>query len=108
MAEGADGAVDFAYLERFAAGDAAVIAEVFALFRQQAAEWRPRLRAGEPGWRDVAHTIKGSARGIGANGLGEAAARAEEVGPEGLPQVVAALDDVLAAIAAYEGRRARG
>ena len=105
MAQDSDSAVDFAYLEGFAAGDRQVIAEVLALFRQQALAWAGSLDASEPGWPDVVHTIKGAARGVGANALGDVCAEAEDEGPERLPAVRAAL---LAAVAAIEAYQARG
>ena len=37
------GAVDFAYLETYAAGDAALVEEVLGLFRHQAELWMPLL-----------------------------------------------------------------
>jgi len=98
------GAVDFGYLESFAAGDRQVISEVLALFRQQAEGWARSLDAADPGWRDVVHTIKGAARGVGANPLGDACAAAEAEGPAGLPAVCAALEAAVADIAAYQAR----
>ncbi len=65
------GAVDFAYLEGFAAGDSGVVEEVLALFREQAALWTPMLDSTHPGWKDAVHTVKGAARGVGAVQLGE-------------------------------------
>lgn len=97
-----DEAVDFDYLEGFAAGDMQVVTEVLALFQGQAEVWMPRLeRAEAEGWRDLAHTIKGSARGIGAVALGEAADRAEHDDPSVAPDLRAALADALAAIEGY-------
>ena len=98
------GAVDFAYLEGFTAGDKQVIAEVLALFLQQAEGWVVSLRAADPGWRDVVHTIKGAARGVGANPLADACARAEAAGESGLPGVRQALSEAIAAVAAYQAR----
>ena len=97
-------AVDFAYLEGFAGGDRRVIDEVLALFLQQARVWAEALNASNPGWADVVHTVKGSARGIGANGLGETCAHCEAYGPEGLVAVRAGLAAVVAAIEAYQSR----
>ena len=94
------GAVDFAYLEGFAAGDAGVVDEVLALFREQAAMWAPMLDTGHAGWRDAVHTVKGAARGVGAFALGDACERAE-AGQEGLEAVKTALDAALMDIAAY-------
>src|SRR4051812_29576861 len=71
------GAVDFAYLERFALDDTKVIDEVLALFREQAALWAPMLDGAAEGWLDAVHTIKGAARGVGAFALGDACDHAE-------------------------------
>ena len=100
------GAVDFGYLEDFAAGDGRVIDEVLALFREQAALWARMLAPDDPSWRDAVHTIKGAARGVGAFGLGEACAWAEAKGEIGLPAVHGALNAALADIAAYVHERA--
>ena len=54
------------------------------------------------GWRDAIHTIKGTARGIGAGLLAEACERVETTGPGALPTVHAALDATLGDIAAYQ------
>jgi len=97
----ADAAVDFNYLEGFAAGDMQVVTEVLALFQGQAEGWMPQLATPGDGWRDLAHTIKGSARGIGANKLGEVADRAERSDASIAPELKAALADVLADIEGY-------
>ncbi|MGA0604722.1 Hpt domain-containing protein [Phenylobacterium sp. VNQ135] len=103
MATGAeeDGAVDFGYLEGFCAGDQQVIAEVLATFREQAVGWVEALAASDVDQREVAHTIKGSALGIGARRLGEAASRAEFDGPEMLGPVRVELEEAIAAIEGY-------
>ena len=74
---------------------------VLALFVQQAAIWSPGLDGGNPGWRDLVHTIKGAALGIGANALGAAAASAEAASAPDLEPVRAALAAALAEIADY-------
>ena len=94
-------AVDFDYLEGFAAGDMTVITEVLELFRQQAEGWLVGLDAPGDGWRDLVHTIKGSSKGIGANTLGDVADRAERGDASMAPEVRAALVDALAAIEGY-------
>ena len=104
MAEGAGEAVDFGYLESFAAGDRRVVDEVLELFLGQAAQWAPKLSDEAPGWRDVVHTIKGAGRGIGAVALGDACAEAEVEGEAMLPRVRQALDEAVAAIEAYRAR----
>lgn len=104
------GAVDFAYLENYAGGDQQVVGEVLAMFREQAALWArlidPAAEAGQAeGWRDAVHTLKGSARSIGAGPLGDACAAAEAT-PDAtrsaaLGRVLDALDLALSDIAAY-------
>jgi HPt (histidine-containing phosphotransfer) domain-containing protein len=98
------GVVDFGYLEGFAAGDKTVVLEVLALFRRQAEAWAAGLDATGAGWRDVVHTIKGAARGVGANQLGDICAAAEAEGPSGLPAVKTGLEAAVADIAAYQAR----
>lgn len=97
--------VDFAYLEDFAAGDMGVVLEVLALFRSQAESWSTTLEGPHDHLRDVAHTIKGAARGVGARKLGDVADRAEFGGPAEIPALKAALDEAVAEIAAYQARK---
>lgn len=100
------GAVDFAYLENFAGGDAGMVEEVLSLFREQADIWRNLLTPEASGWRDAVHTLKGAARGVGAFALGAACEHAEEAGDGALPGVHAALDAALFDIAAYQHEQA--
>lgn len=105
------GAVDFDHLESYCAGDMQVVTDVLVVFREQAQAWAERLadpgegRPGEggpsEGWRDLAHTIKGAARGIGALALGEAADRAEHGAPSDLAAVRAELDAAVAEVEGY-------
>jgi HPt (histidine-containing phosphotransfer) domain-containing protein len=104
------GAVDFEHLERYAAGDQQVVDEVLAIFREQAAMWLRLLdpAAANGAWRDAAHTLKGSALGLGAHALAEACAAAEQAADASLSErtlklekVRDALDLALADIAAY-------
>ena len=105
------GAVDFAHLEGYAAGDQGLIDEVLGLFRQQAEMWirllDPRGDAGA--WRDGAHTLKGASLGIGAFDLAKtcgAAEQGEKASPGEkavmLDHIRDALEAALADIAAYE------
>ena len=106
------GAVDFAYLESYAAGDQALVDEVLALFREQAALWAPLIDVEAEGWADAVHTLKGAGRGVGAHALGEACEAAEAPGLDPalravrLTAVRDALDLALADIAAYAHERA--
>jgi HPt (histidine-containing phosphotransfer) domain-containing protein len=97
-------AMDFDYLETFAAGDMTVVTEVLTLFRQQAEGWLAALDDPGGGWRDLVHTIKGSARGIGANHLGDIADQGERGDAALAPQVRAAVLDVVADIEGYLAR----
>lgn len=99
--ESSGGVVDFAYLEEFCAGDMQVITDVLSTFREQAQVWSDALAQPGPDWRDLAHTIKGSARGVGARSLGEAAEQAENLGPEVLNLVQAELREAVAEIEGY-------
>src|SRR5688500_14857316 len=60
--------LDLDHLSRQTVGDRALEGELLALFEAQCARLRPLLAAGRsPGERaDAAHTLKGSARAIGA------------------------------------------
>jgi HPt (histidine-containing phosphotransfer) domain-containing protein len=98
------GVVDFDYLLGFVAGDKAVVLEVLSLFCEQAEAWTKVLDPADSGWRDVVHTIKGAARGVGANALGDICAKAEAEGESDLPAVKAALDAAVADITAYQAR----
>jgi HPt (histidine-containing phosphotransfer) domain-containing protein len=109
------GAVDFSHLEGFAAGDEALVEEVLGLFREQAALWLPLLdpEAQAGAWRDAAHSLKGSALGVGAFQVAKACETAEAAfeAPLGvkaarLLDVRDALDRALADIAAYVHERA--
>jgi len=93
--------VDFSYLESFVAGDMSIAFEVLALFRSQARVWAPGLVESNPDWRAVAHTVKGAARGVGANALGDACHVAEFGQASDLPAVHAALAEAVAAMEAY-------
>jgi hypothetical protein len=95
------GVVDFGYLETYAGHDFSLVEEVLGLFRQQASMWGPMLTPDAPGWRDAVHTMKGTARGIGAEPLAAACERAELNGPGVLPAVQQALDEALMDVAAY-------
>jgi HPt (histidine-containing phosphotransfer) domain-containing protein len=108
------GAVDFKHLETFAAGDQVVVDEVLAIFREQAAMWIRLLDPAAEGeaWRDAAHTLKGSALGVGAFALADECEAAEQAGAELskrtrlLESVRTELDRALADIAAYAHEQA--
>src|ERR1700753_1444087 len=78
--------VDLAHLARYTGGDAALNAEVLQLFVNQCGDLVQRmdglLQSGDAKtWREVAHSLKGAARGIGAFQMGDAAAACEPIDP---------------------------
>lgn len=104
MERRAGAAVDFDYLETFAAGDMQVVTEVLALFQGQAQNWQRGLETPGEGWRDLVHTIKGAALGIGAATLADVTGRAERGDPSMAAEVRSALADALADIEGYLAR----
>ncbi len=90
------GAVDFAYLDNFCAGDTALIDEVLGLFAEQAQLWGRLLDPEGDGeaWRDGAHSLKGSALGIGAGDAARVCGEAEAAWRE-TPALKAAIRDRL-------------
>lgn len=71
--------VDLVHLARYTLGNRALEREVLVLFHAQCKIYLQRLEeAGEDkAWADAAHTIKGSARGIGAWPIANCAQSAE-------------------------------
>lgn len=93
---------DRAHFAHMTGGDAALQAEVLALFRAQAPSWIVGLDPRNEAWRAVVHTLKGSARGVGFGALAEACEAAEQANADAaaaLAQVRAALETALAAAA---------
>ena len=78
--------VDRAHLARYTMGDAELEKEILQLFFTHSAVQLGQLleAVGNPAlWRDATHGLKGSARGIGAWALGDAAEAAERDKDEG-------------------------
>ena len=76
--------VDLSHLARYTGGDRTLNAEILRLFDGQVnamvGELQDILEQRDARkWREVTHTIKGAARGVGAFAMGEAAAAAEPV-----------------------------
>ena len=73
------GAVDFDYLGGYCAGDEALMDEVLGLFLEQVELWGRLLDpdGDQEAWRDGAHTLKGSALGVGAHEVGRICGEAE-------------------------------
>jgi HPt (histidine-containing phosphotransfer) domain-containing protein len=107
------GAVDFDHLERYAGHDQALVDEVLSIFREQAAMWLRLLDPRAPGgaWRDAAHSLKGSALGVGAFALADECEIAERSEGEvertvALDRIRDELDRALADVAAYAHEQA--
>ncbi len=92
--------IDLAHLARSTLGDRGLAREVLALFARQADGLLRRMQTAEPvALAALAHTLKGSARGIGAWGVAAAAERleeAEEGGPEAVRLALATLAERIA------------
>jgi HPt (histidine-containing phosphotransfer) domain-containing protein len=78
--------VDIDHLSRYTGGDEALNAEVLRLFDSQTSELVDRLRTildarDAKAWKEVTHTLKGAARGVGAFPFADAAAAAEPIDP---------------------------
>ena len=80
-----DGPIDRAHLSRYTLGDVQLEREVLALFIEQAPDLLVRLRSARTTreWHMAAHTLKGSARAIGAWRLAKVAEAAEQEGGPG-------------------------
>jgi HPt (histidine-containing phosphotransfer) domain-containing protein len=72
-----DGPIDVAHLKRMTLGDAGLEREVLAMFAGQAVGLIEALAAWPADAAEIAHTLKGSARAIGAFGVADAAAALE-------------------------------
>ena len=93
----ADQPIDLAHLSRMTLGERALECEVLALFDRQAELLLPRIRAGAPAVvAAAAHTLKGSARGIGAWRVERAAEAVEAAGPVEFAAAVGALEAAIA------------
>lgn len=99
-----DGPIDTGHLKRMTLGDAGLEQEVLAMFAAQAAGLMDSLAALTPEAGAQAHTLKGSARAIGAFRVADAAERLEaafragEDPAEALAELREAVADARAAI----------
>ena len=98
--------LDRPHLARYTMGDQALEAEILELFVKQAPLTIGRLRQSgdEKQWREASHTLKGSARAVGAWRLAACAEACEQIDSQGSTDAVAAcLADVAAAYAEVAG-----
>jgi HPt (histidine-containing phosphotransfer) domain-containing protein len=101
-----DRPIDLVHLARTTLGDRALEREVLQLFDRQSTLLIARMRSAAPaGVATLAHTLNGSARGIGAWRVARAAEALELAGSAGsdvteaLDQLAAAADEARAVIA---------
>lgn len=105
--------IDLVHLSKFTMGRRDLEAEILGLFRQQLAVSLDKLAAAadmagddpsadEKAWKEAAHTLKGSARGVGAWALADATADAELLtsGPDRVA-VIAGLDVLVTAATGF-------
>ena len=78
-------AIDYAHLDRYVAGDPALTREVFGMFTHQLEMWGRGLTADadDEVWASVTHSLKGSAKAVGAVHLAQLCERAESLVQEG-------------------------
>lgn len=71
--------LDLVHLSKYTFGDRALETELLGLFRSQAGIYVTRLESAADAkeWCDAAHSLKGSARGLGAWALGDIAEEIE-------------------------------
>ena len=91
--------IDLVHLARMTLGDRSLEREVLQLFVRQAAVLLGRMNAAEPNAiAGLAHTLKGSARGLGAWRVAyaaEALERAPDMAPDALAAALSALRTVV-------------
>lgn len=102
------GPIDRVHLARYTLGNLELEIEILGLFAMQAPETLRQLKTAltEKAWRDAAHTLKGSARAVGATRVGDFAERAEvlkgpectQLRPAAIEALAAELDDAIAYI----------
>jgi hypothetical protein len=78
--------IDLSHLDRYTGGDRGLNTEILKLFNGQVNNMVGELlgvlqQRDVRKWRQVTHTLKGAARGVGAFAMGEAAAAAEPIDP---------------------------
>ena len=97
--------LDRAHFSHMTGGDLPLQREILALFRGQVDGWMALLVPGQH-WRDAAHTLKGSARGIGLSALAEVCEAVETMGADdqlaATTLLRAALEESLTAVQAYD------
>lgn len=73
--------IDFEHLNKYVSGDVALTREIFGLFTHQAEMWGRGLDpdADDDMWESVTHSLKGSAKAVGATRLADMCEAAEDL-----------------------------
>jgi len=76
-----DTAINFRHLRQYVGDDMSLTAEVFGMFKHQTEMWGKMLSpdVDDDMWASVTHSLKGSARAVGACGLANACENAERL-----------------------------
>ncbi|MGK2742608.1 Hpt domain-containing protein [Tepidicaulis sp. LMO-SS28] len=101
-----DRPVDLVHLSRYTMGDRGLETELLGLFRQQARVYLARMEnaAGPEEWQNAAHSLKGSAKAVGAWAVAAAAEAAEAMRAadvSSLRSQIAVIDAKISAASAY-------
>lgn len=82
----AESLIDIEHLNRYTGGDPGLNEEILKLFGDQCVMMLRQLEdvaqsegPASKSWRELTHTLKGAARGVGAFGLADIAAEAEKI-----------------------------
>lgn len=77
--------IDFDHLNQYVGGDVALTAEIFGMFHHQVEMWGRALTvdADDDIWASVTHSLKGSAKAVGAVNLAALCEKAESLVGDG-------------------------
>jgi len=91
-----EGPVDLDHLNRYTGGNAVLNQEILQLFDTQCQEMLVKLEElanqndlSGKGWKEITHSLKGAARGVGAFALADVAAEAEKLANDRLAAIEA-------------------
>lgn len=100
---GAGRAIDLVHLSKYTMGNRSLENELLGLFRTQADLYLSRLddAADETEWKNAAHSLKGSARGLGAWVLADLAEEAEKTPVAARDGVMARIREAIASVNAF-------
>jgi HPt (histidine-containing phosphotransfer) domain-containing protein len=103
------GILDLVHLRRYTQGNAELEAELLGLFAGQVPDLMNEIRKGPAadGWKLAVHTLKGSARAVGAVAVGDLAARLEKMEPSTPAETWKKLADIVEKEVAAFAREAK-